>query len=126
MKSAAFVFIWTIIFIVFGIFTNNNIENFTNKYTDKLQTIEELVEVDNWDNANKNLDKFLNSWYKEKEIWYKLLDHTYFDDISLYASILDKSISIHDKSKCFEQIEIIKTTLDNIVESVKFDLNHIL
>ncbi|RDY28373.1 DUF4363 family protein [Romboutsia weinsteinii] len=126
MKSTAFVLIWTIIFIIIGIFVNFNVDNFTEKYTDNITVIENYIEDDNWEEANNKLNEFCDTWYKEKNIYYKLLDHTFFDDISLYTNILDKSIELKDKSKCLEQIETIKITLENIIESVKFDINHIL
>lgn len=126
MRAFILVLIWTIFFTLFGVYTNDEVIKFTDKYKDKISIIEEYIEKNDWDIAKKELLVLSNNYHKEKEIWYKLIDHTYFDDICLYINILDKAISTKSKTQAFEDIERIKMTLDNIVESEKFDLNHIL
>ena len=90
-----------------------------------MNVIEQHIENGNWSEASKELDYYSKGYYKEKEIWYKILDHTYFDDICLYINILNKSILTENKTQSFIEIERIKMTFDNILESGKFDLNHI-
>ncbi|QJA08515.1 DUF4363 family protein [Romboutsia sp. CE17] len=126
MRSLIFVLIWTVIFTSLGIYTNDEIGDFADKYNSKFDQIEIYIEENNWKKAEAELKTLSSEYYNEKEIWYKLLDHTYFDDISLYINILAKSIYTQDKSQSFEEIEKIKKTLDNILETGKFDLNHIL
>lgn len=126
MRSLIFVLIWTVLFTSLGIYTNDEIGNFADKYNSKFDQIEIYIEENDWEKAEAELKTLSSEYYNEKEIWYKLLDHTYFDDISLYINILTKSIHTQDKSQSFEEIEKIKKTLDNILETGKFDLNHIL
>lgn len=126
MRSLIFVLIWTVLFTSLGIYTNDEIGNFADKYNSKFDQIEIYIEENDWKKAEAELKTLSSEYYNEKEIWYKLLDHTYFDDISLYINILTKSIHTQDKSQSFEEIEKIKKTLDNILETGKFDLNHIL
>ena len=126
MRSLIFVLIWTVLFTSLGIYTNDEIGNFADKYNSKFDKIEIYIEENDWEKAEAELKTLSSEYYNEKEIWYKLLDHTYFDDISLYINILTKSIHTQDKSQSFEEIEKIKKTLDNILETGKFDLNHIL
>ena len=125
MKSMVGVIIWTILFTLLGIYTNDEVYKFTDKYTSNINIIEEHIEKGNWSEASKELDYYSKDYNDEKEIWYKLLDHTYFDDICLYLNILDKSIITENKTQSFIEIERIKMTLDNILESGKFDINHI-
>lgn len=126
MRSLIFVLIWTVLFTSLGIYTNDEIGDFADKYNSKFDQIEIYIEENDWKKAESELKTLSSEYYNEKEIWYKLLDHTYFDDISLYINILTKSIYTQDKSQSFEEIEKIKKTLDNILETGKFDLNHIL
>lgn len=126
MRSLIFVLIWTVLFTSLGIYTNDEIGDFADKYNSKFDQIEIYIEENDWKKAEAELKTLSSEYYNEKEIWYKLLDHTYFDDISLYINILAKSIYTQDKSQSFEEIEKIKKTLDNILETGKFDLNHIL
>lgn len=125
MKSVVSVIVWTFLFALFGIYTNNEVGKFTDKYVSNINVIEGHIKDGNWSEASKELDYYSKGYYKEKEIWYKILDHTYFDDICLYINILDKSILTENKTQSFIEIEKIKMTLDNILESGKFDINHI-
>ncbi len=126
MKSFICVLIWTIIFILFGVYVNKGISDFTYLYKDKIIVIENNIENDDWYEAKIQITKLKNSWFEKKDIWYKLLNHESFDEISLHINILDKCINIKDKSKSLENIEIIKITLENILENETYDMQHIL
>lgn len=125
MKSLFSVLTWTFIFLFLGFYINTEIENFSTKYENKISVIENHIIENNWDDAKEDLEDLTKSWHKEKNIWYKLLNHEYFNNVSLNLNILDKAISLNDKPLSFEQIELIKMALDNIVESERCDLNHI-
>lgn len=125
MKSLFSVLTWTFIFLFLGFYINTEIENFSTKYENKISVIENHIIENNWDDAKEDLEDLTKSWHKEKNIWYKLLNHEYFNNVSLNLNILDKAISLSDKPLSFEQIELIKMALDNIVESERCDLNHI-
>ena len=125
MKSLIYILIWTTLFILFGFYVNSEIYEFTDKYISKIDIIEIHIKQDDWESAKTELDKYNKAFYSEKNSWYKLLNHDYFDSVCLYLDILDGSIYSKDKSMSFEQIVRIKTTLDNILESEKCDLDHI-
>lgn len=126
MKSLIYVLIYTILFVSFGFYINSEIYEFTDKYTYNVDIIETYIKQDNWKTAKYELDKYKKDFHEEKGMWYKLLNHDYFDNVCLYLDILDGSIYSNDKAISLEQISKIKTTLDNILESVKCDLDHIL
>lgn len=126
MKSFISVIVWTVIFICFGIFLNTKISNFTNKYSDNIEIVQNYIEEDNLKKAKESLIKYSDDWHKENKLWYLLLNHENFDSICLYLNILDKSILANDKSKSLEYIEKIKYTLDNILENEKCDFSHIM
>lgn len=126
MKSSIAVLIWTILFLLFGLYVNVEVSNFSDKYNSNVEIVEKYIEEDKWLDAKSKLENISKSWYEEKGIWYKLLNHEFFDNVGLSLSILDKSINEKNKSKSFEEIELIKLNLNNIIESQKIDLNHIL
>lgn len=125
MKSLIYILIWTTLFILFGFYVNSEIYEFTDEYTSKIDIIEIHIKQDDWESAKAELDKYNKDFDSEKNSWYKLLNHDYFDSVCLYLDILDGSIYSKNKSMSFEQIVKIKTTLDNILESEKCDLDHI-
>lgn len=124
MKSTTFVILWTILFVLFGFYVNNKLYDFTEGYKDNISVLEKSIENEDWEKAQK-ADSISTSWNKEKNHWYKVLNHEYFDEIGLRFNILDKAIYTENKLKSLEEVESIKTYLGNIIESVKFDVNYI-
>jgi len=125
MKSLVFVLIWTIFFTSLGIYSNNELSDFTERFETNIINIERSIKNNQWNDAKNELSSFSKNYHDEKDTWYRLLDHTYFDDICLYICILEDSIYLEDKSKSLEQVEYIKTTLGDLIENSKFDINHI-
>lgn len=122
MKSTTFVILWTILFVLFGFYVNNKLYDFTEGYKDNISVLEKSIENEDWEKAQKEADSISTSWNKEKNHWYKVLNHEYFDEIGLRFNILDKAIYTENKLKSLEEVESIKTYLGNIIESVKFDV----
>ncbi|HJG95801.1 MAG TPA: DUF4363 family protein [Romboutsia timonensis] len=125
MKHVIAVLVWTLLFVSLGIYSENKIHDFTNKFNSEIEFIQKDIEDDKLDEALVDIKNWSKSWHKEKEFWYKIVDHEYFDDICLSLNILEQSVKYTDKLAALEQIETIKMLLNNILESEKCDLNHI-
>lgn len=125
MKHVIAVLVWTLLFVSLGIYSEIKIHDFTNKFNYEIELIQKDIENDEFDNAIINIKDWSKSWHDEKKIWYKIVDHEYFDDICLSLNILEESVKYNDKLNALEQIETIKMHLNNILESEKCDLNHI-
>lgn len=125
MKNLIYVLVWSVAFIIFGIYVTVNVSDFTEKYTEKIEIVGIHIISDDWDTASKDLDSLHKEWHKERKRWYKLLNHEYFDAVCLDLEILSKNILVQDKSKALEKIEYIKSNLSNILESDRCDSNHI-
>lgn len=125
MKSATFVILWAVLFMLFGFYVNNKLYDFTEDYKNNMSILEKSIENEEWEKAQREADSISTRWSKERNHWYKVLNHEYFDEIGLKFNILDKAIYTENKLKSLEEVESIKTYLGNIVESVKFDINYI-
>nr|UWI51862.1 DUF4363 family protein [Clostridioides difficile] len=125
MKSTTFVILWAVLFMLFGFYVNNKLYDFTEDYKNNISILEKSIENEEWEKAQREADSISTRWSKERNHWYKVLNHEYFDEIGLKFNILDKAIYTENKLKSLEEVESIKTYLGNIVESVKFDINYI-
>jgi len=125
MKQIIIVLIWTLLFISLGIYSENKIHDFTHEFTNEIKVIENYIEDDKFNEASSNIKDWSKLWHEEKEIWYKIVNHEYFDEICLSLNILEKSVKYNDKLDALEQVETIKMLLNNILDSEKCDLNHI-
>ncbi len=114
MKQVIAVLIWTLLFVSLGIYSENKIYDFTNKFKHEIELIQKNIEDDKLDKVAIDIKDWSKSWHKEKEIWYKIVDHEYFDDICLSLNILEQSIKYNDKLAALEQIETIKMHLNHI------------
>ncbi len=125
MKSSLLVVIITLIFVIFASFTRNKINDFSNGYLKDFNRIETNIINNNWDEADTLLSKAIKDFDKEKNIWYKLINHGYFNEIFMSIEILNKSIYLEDKMISLQELEKIKMTLQNLMEDELCNFNRI-
>ena len=68
MKRIIGVLIWTLLFISLGIYSENKIYDFTNKFKSEIELIQKNIEDDNLEKVSNDIKKWSKSWHKEKEI----------------------------------------------------------
>lgn len=125
MKSLIAVITCVVIIVFLGLNTFFKFEQFSDCYTHDINIIKNHIKDDEWLIADYKLNKYSNNFNNEKLHWYKLLNHSGFENISASINILKSNIYCKNKVTCFEQIEQIKSYLFNIWEDEKIDLNHI-
>ena len=81
MKSSYFVIGWTVIFIMLGLLNHSKINEFSYNYIEKMDLIEENIKEDKWEQASYNLKDTTMDLKKEKNIRYKLINHSYFNEV---------------------------------------------
>ena len=125
MKSSFFVIIFTILFIILGLFNHDNINKFSYNYLDKFNTIEESVKDENWSKASDLLKTSKDNLEDEKNTWYKLINHEYLNEVFASMEILNQSIYMKDKMICLQEIEKIKMVFNNLMEDECYNFNRI-
>ena len=125
MKSSFFVFSWTIIFIILGLFNHHKINEFSCDYIEQFNVIEENIKEDKWEQASYILENTKVELEEEKNIWYKLINHAYFNEIFSALEILDQSIYLQNKMISIQELEKVKIVLENLIEDESYDLNRI-
>ena len=125
MKSSFFVIIFTILFIILGLFNHDNINEFSYNYLDKFNTIEESVKDENWSKASDLLKTSKDNLEDEKSTWYKLINHEYLNEVFASMEILNQSIYMKDKMICLQEIEKIKMVFNNLMEDECYNFNRI-
>ena len=125
MKSSFFVIIFTILFIILGLFNHDNINEFSYNYFDKFNTIEENVKDENWSKASDLLKTSKDNLEDEKNTWYKLINHEYLNEVFASMEILNQSIYMKDKMICLQEIEKIKMVFNNLMEDECYNFNRI-
>lgn len=125
MKSSFFVIIFTILFIILGLFNHDNINEFSYNYLYKFNTIEENVKDENWSKASDLLKTSKDNLEDEKNTWYKLINHEYLNEVFASMEILNQSIYMKDKMICLQEIEKIKMVFNNLMEDECYNFNRI-
>ena len=125
MKSSYFVIGWTVIFIMLGLLNHSKINEFSYNYIEKIDLIEENIKEDKWEQASYNLKDTTMDLEKEKNIWYKLINHAYFNEILTSLDILKQSISLEEKMPSLEEVVKVKNVFENLMEDECFDFNRI-
>ncbi len=68
MKSATFVILWTILFVLFGFYINNKLYDFTDEYKDNISVLEKSIENEDWEKAQKRPIPYLQDGLKKKSL----------------------------------------------------------
>ncbi|WP_343342510.1 DUF4363 family protein [Terrisporobacter petrolearius] len=125
MKSSYFVLAWTILFIILGLFNHEKINEFSSNYIDQVNVIEEKIKEDKWEQASYILKDTKMNLDEEKSVWYKLVNHGYFNEIFASLEVLNQSICLEEKMISLQEIEKIKMVLENLMEDECCNLNRI-
>lgn len=125
MKSSYVALTWTVIFIILGFLNHQKIDEFSNTYLDRFNSIEENIKEDKWEQASYNIKDARMDLEKEKNIWYKLINHGYFNEIFAAIGVIEQSIYMEDKMITLQEIEKVKIVLENLMEDECYNLNRI-
>ena len=125
MKSPYFVIGWTVIFIMLGLLNHSKINEFSYNYIEKMDLIEENIKEDKWEQASYNLKDTTMDLKKEKNIWYKLINHAYFNEVLTSLDVLKQSIALEEKLPSLEEVVKVKNVFENLMEDECFDFNRI-
>ena len=125
MKSSFFVIVGTILFIFLGVLNHDKINEFSNTYLEEFNTIELNIKNENWNEASTILLNVEDQLETEKNTWYKLINHGYFNEIFASIQILKQSINLKNKMISLQELEKIKMVLENLMEDECYNFNRI-
>lgn len=97
----------------------------TDAYLDELKKIELSISKDNWDDAEKRLEKLESNWMQTQSKWGLFTDHKEIDNITISL----KSTTAYVKSKNFSQslasLKTLQHYLSHIPNMEAFTLENI-
>lgn len=125
MKSSFFVIVGTILFIFLGVLNHDKINEFSNTYLEEFNTIELNIKNENWNESSTMLLNVEDQLDTEKNTWYKLINHGYFNEIFASIQILKQSINLKNKMISLQELEKIKMVLENLMEDECYNFNRI-
>ena len=125
MKSSFFVIVGTILFIFLGVLNHDKINEFSNTYLEEFNTIELNIKNENWNESSTMLLNVEDQLESEKNNWYKLINHGYFNEIFASIQILKQSINLKNKMISLQELEKIKMVLENLMEDECYNFNRI-
>ena len=125
MKSSFFVIVGTILFIFLGVLNHDKINEFSNTYLEEFNTIELNIKNENWNESSTMLLNVEDQLGSEKNTWYKLINHGYFNEIFASIQILKQSINLKNKMISLQEVEKIKMVLENLMEDECYNFNRI-
>lgn len=126
MKSTIVSIVWVAIFLFLGFYIDNKVENFVKDYIQNVETTYEVIYDEKWKQSDKMLEDLFKKIKTQRNLWLKVLNHQYYDDIQLELNLIKNAIYCKDKIRALESLERIKSILFNIIDDEKCNLNYIL
>lgn len=104
MKTCCIPLIILSAILLFSIFTNLYVQNSCSYWIDELEAVSELVDIAQWETAQKRTQDILQDWHRHGKIYHMLIEHQDLDEAEdlFYASMA----AFHTKNTVESQINL--------------------
>lgn len=126
MKQTIIMIICVIILIGGGIAEIKYLEKTSVFLSSDMDYIKNAIENDNYELANKQMEKSFKSWTDTKTLWNMFIIHEEIDDIEEALIELKEYLKFENKEECIVAIEKVKKDLEHSVKRQKVLLDNIL
>ena len=111
--------------LVYTIWDLYRLEDFGIDYIKDVEATYEVIHDDKWEYADEMLDDLEARLDTQKDFWLKVLDHQYYDDLSLELNLVRNAVYCKNKIRALEELEKIKSILQNLIADEKCNWNYI-
>lgn len=125
MRSTVIALTWVVLFIFFGLYIDNKVEDFGVEYIKDIQRTYDVVHDGDWRQSDIMVDELFEKIDTQKDLWLKVLNHQYYDDLKLELNLVKNAIFCENKIRALEGLERTKSILLNIIDDEKCNLNYI-
>lgn len=125
MRSTVIALTWVVLFIFFGLYIDNKVEDFGVEYIKDIQRTYDVVHEGDWRQSDIMVDELFEKIDTQKDLWLKVLNHQYYDDLKLELNLVKNAIFCENKIRALEGLERTKSILLNIIDDEKCNLNYI-
>lgn len=125
MRSTVIALTWVVLFIFFGLYIDNKVEVFGVEYIKDIQRTYDVVHDGDWRQSDIMVDELFEKIDTQKDLWLKVLNHQYYDDLKLELNLVKNAIFCENKIRALEGLERTKSILLNIIDDEKCNLNYI-
>lgn len=125
MRSTVIALTWVVLFIFFGLYIDNKVEDFGVEYIKDIQRTYDVVHDGDWRQSDIMVDELFEIIDTQKDLWLKVLNHQYYDDLKLELNLVKNAIFCENKIRALEGLERTKSILLNIIDDEKCNLNYI-
>lgn len=126
MKQTIIMIICVIILIGGGIAEIKYLEKTSVFLSSDMDYIRNAIQNDNYELANKQMEKSFKSWTDTKKVWNMFIIHEEIDDIEEALVELKEYLKFENKEECIVAIEKVKKDLEHSVKRQKVSLDNIL
>jgi len=101
------------------------IESGTRTMGGLLESVEDSITVQNWEEAQAELQIAQEKWKKDNTLWSIVLDHFQIDNIDINMKRLEKYIGLKDMSLALGEVTSLKLHFEHIFDTELFTLRNI-
>ncbi len=114
------------VFFAMSIYMSHYISISTDRVADKINKLENAIEAQEWQEADKYMDKTTSDWDKTKSIWLTFLEHSEIDNIDIVLARLQKFVSIKKDTEALGEVAELKLLIKHVEHKTAFRLGNIL
>ena len=125
MKNVLPIAILLIFLIIFGVLSYQKIQLAAEELLSKINSIEALVNMERWGEAEAALDELKETWKGTSSLWGILLNHREMENIELSIAKLDRLIATKNMTLIPSEIATLRLFIGHIPEKEAFMLKNI-
>ncbi len=126
MKQTIIMIICVIILIGGGIAEIKYLDKTSVFLSSDMDYIKNAIENDNYELANKQMEKSFKTWTDTKKVWNVFIIHEEVDDIEEALIELKEYLKFENKEECIVALEKVKKDLEHSVKRQEISIDNIL
>ncbi len=125
MKLLAGLTILMIVFVVFGIHTQQQILGLASDMQEMVPNISREINNENWDAARNDTARLLEQWNEIQDRWDLFIVHSEIEQVELYIARILSYLSSEDKAAALAELAALNTQLSHIYRKEMFNVQNI-
>lgn len=109
-----------------GLWHSHYIHESADSLVQKLDRVEEFIQVEKWDVAKQEMTQMEKEWEGTKKWWSILIDHQEIDNIEISLKRVEKFVAGENSILGLGELSVLRLLVDHISDTVKLSIRNIL
>ncbi len=126
MKLLIFLGFLMVVFVVFGIHTQQQILEIASEMREMVPGISIKINADDWESAQRDTEQLQKQWNEVQDRWDLFITHSEIEQVELFIARIISLQSSQDKAASLAELAALDMHLSHIYRKEMFNIQNIL